>query len=48
MEEIGELNLIVLTLDIRAWHMAQLITPASQPFKPTVLCLKQSISALIF
>lgn len=34
LEEIGELSLTVITLDIRAWHMVQLIPPASEPFKP--------------
>lgn len=27
----------------RAWHTVQLVPPASEPFKPTLLCLKQSI-----
>lgn len=36
VEEVGESSLTVLTLDIRAWHVVQLIPPASEPFKPTI------------
>lgn len=48
-EEMGGLSGMVPTAAIiRAWHVPQLVSPASEPFKPIIWGLEQSISGLIF
>lgn len=48
-EEMGGSSVVVPTVAIiRAWHVPQLVSPASEPFKPVSGCLKPSVSGPIF